>query len=117
MELDYNSATANNSLSRRSVSRLDIKLSKLDSEHKLPETRQEPQIDAVGFSEAALKKLSISNSQAPKISLEVDGESHQVTANILDPESGEVIRQIPDKKVQELSQRINEFQRNYLKSL
>jgi len=35
--------------------------------------------------------------------------------NMVDPESGEVIRQIPDEKTQVLSERIHEFQKLFLK--
>ena len=51
---------------------------------------------------------------AKKIKIEVDKDSNHIVVNVVDPESGEVIRRIPDEKFQALAERIDDFQRLFL---
>tara|TARA_Y100001960_G_C14277192_1_gene635109 strand:+ start:257 stop:616 length:360 start_codon:yes stop_codon:yes gene_type:complete len=67
----------------------------------------------ISLSGVALKK-SASTFSKRRISYKMDNESNYVVANIVDSESGEVIRQIPDEKGQRLAKGIAEYQKAIL---
>tara|TARA_B100000686_G_C16630519_1_gene884406 strand:- start:556 stop:906 length:351 start_codon:yes stop_codon:yes gene_type:complete len=67
----------------------------------------------VTLSEAVIKRFSSGYSNPPKIRYEMDRESKRIVANIIDPESGKVIREIPNEENRQLSKKIGEFLKEF----
>ena len=68
----------------------------------------------VTLSAKGLKSVASSLLASPQVRYKMDGESNRIVTNLVDPESGEVIRQIPNEEIQRLIQRIKEYQKEVL---
>ncbi len=116
MKFDHISTATTQFLSQESVSKNPTSLPKYFQDRVVSKTNHGGEADTVVMiSDSAFKKFARSQYRAPKISFELDSESNDIVVNMVDPESGEVIRQIPDEKTQVLSERIHEFQKLFLK--
>ena len=67
----------------------------------------------VTLSEAVIKKYSSTSRTPPQIRYEMDEESKRIVANVVDPESGKVVRKIPNEETQQLAKRIGKFLKDF----
>ena len=113
MELDNLSLTKIQSLSNLNISvPISNALSSKNFSHK--DLEHSTSGSTITISKAAFGKYASAYSASPQIHYEMDEESKRIVANVVDPESGEVIRQIPDEKFQQLFRRIEKFQEEVL---